>query len=281
MENEKNMTCVEDLGERTGNILRINRTRFNWKEDKIIPEPGRWHRRFDYLHGWFYVRNGTKSMKDSHKDIERIYNNLMVELMDNTTVLNVIIHDVNEYPLNINSLKTITFKEMTGVYIRIRRVEMVTNCEKKKDYSFTMCIENFISKKIGCKMTWSYGHVDYPLCNVSGLKDYAKFKMLNIDMKRIPDITNITGCKPNCVNYKYDIMNIKPIWAISGKEIILTITWLKNELIVETEKLAYDELTFVANFGGALGLFVGFSFFMLWDLMIMILNMIKTKFTFK
>ena len=129
-------------------------------------------------------------------------------------------------------------------------------------------------------MTWPYGHDDFPLCNVSGLKDYAKFKMLNIDVKRVPDITNITGCKPNCVNYKYDIMNIRP-WARSGDEIILTLTWLKNEITLETEKLAYDELTFVANFGGALGLFVGFSFFMLWDLFIVIFNMTKTKFTFK
>ena len=46
LENEKNMTCVEDLGERTGEIMRINRTQYNWKEDKIIPEPERWHRRF-------------------------------------------------------------------------------------------------------------------------------------------------------------------------------------------------------------------------------------------
>ena len=40
----------------------------------------------------------------------------------------------------------------------------------------------------------------------------------------------------------------------------------KNEIIEETEVLAYGFTSFLAEFGGALGLFLGFSFFSLWEL---------------
>ena len=61
----------------------------------------------------------------------------------------------------------------------------------------------------------------------------------------------------------------------------LLVRWLSGEVIEETEELAYDFLTFVANFGGTLGLFVGFSFFMFWDLFNVIVNAVKTNFSFE
>ena len=39
-----------------------------------------------------------------------------------------------------------------------------------------------------------------------------------------------------------------------------------NELAVETEEYLYDERSLLAEFGGALGLFLGFSFYTLWDI---------------
>ena len=35
---------------------------------------------------------------------------------------------------------------------------------------------------------------------------------------------------------------------------------------MEEEDWVYPELSFIAEFGGALGMFLGFSFYMLWDL---------------
>ena len=47
--------------------------------------------------------------------------------------------------------------------------------------------------------------------------------------------------------------------------LVLNVQWIDKQISHVFEKLAYDELTFVANFGGTLGLFLGFSFFMIWD----------------
>ena len=45
--------------------------------------------------------------------------------------------------------------------------------------------------------------------------------------------------------------------------------WLDKKTFTHVkETLAYDELTFVSNFGGALGLFLGFSFITMYDLII-------------
>ena len=95
------------------------------------------------------------------------------------------------------------------------------------------------------------------------------------------DIITMTGCLPNCVYFKYDLAKIQE-WTVnipgvkslfSLLEIFgeisffldLHVQWLDQQVAFVQEKLAYDGLTFVANFGGTLGLFLGFSFFMIWD----------------
>ena len=45
-----------------------------------------------------------------------------------------------------------------------------------------------------------------------------------------------------------------------------------NEVIEESEELMYDFVSLVAEFGGALGLFLGFSFLSLWDIGLEIRN---------
>ena len=41
--------------------------------------------------------------------------------------------------------------------------------------------------------------------------------------------------------------------------------YANNEIIEKREELVYDGISLIAEFGGALGLFLGFSFFMVWD----------------
>ena len=40
-----------------------------------------------------------------------------------------------------------------------------------------------------------------------------------------------------------------------------------DEITEEVEEYLYDGISFIAELGGALGLFLGFSFFMIWDLL--------------
>ena len=52
---------------------------------------------------------------------------------------------------------------------------------------------------------------------------------------------------------------------------------VNNELTVKTEAYLYDERSLLAEFGGALGLFLGFSFYMLWEIFEPIVNSLKKQ----
>ena len=137
---------------------------------------------------------------------------------------------------------------------------------------------------------------DYPTCNSSNILNYifARATLLNYSKS---GITDLTECPPNCVTYKYELTkflpwsvniglpgrinsykggHIKVKWKIS---LVVAVKWINKEISVETEQLAYDSLTFVANFGGTLGLFVGFSFYTLWDIVLPLIE--KCKMIFK
>ena len=46
-------------------------------------------------------------------------------------------------------------------------------------------------------------------------------------------------------------------------------------LIIEKEELAYPFMTLLADFGGVLGLFIGFNFLMIWDVIVFVIEKIK------
>ena len=51
-----------------------------------------------------------------------------------------------------------------------------------------------------------------------------------------------------------------------------------SEITEEVEEYIYDEISFIAEFGGAMGLFLGFSFYMIWDLLTPAKDAIKNMF---
>ena len=53
-------------------------------------------------------------------------------------------------------------------------------------------------------------------------------------------------------------------------------TLTTTEITVEEEQSVYPEVSFLAEFGGALGMFLGFSFMMIWDCFSSLLNRFET-----
>ena len=52
------------------------------------------------------------------------------------------------------------------------------------------------------------------------------------------------------------------------------LVFLSTEFTLEEEDYIYPFISFVAEFGGALGLFLGFSFLMIWDFVYAIMKII-------
>ena len=91
-------------------------------------------------------------------------------------------------------------------------------------------------------------------------------------------MTKITGCNPPCSYRKFTEVGERLlvrrekfgkrkyyvphlILFKKGYKILLA----NNEVQVEEEHLIYDFISFVSECGGSLGLFLGFSFFMVFD----------------
>ena len=93
------------------------------------------------------------------------------------------------------------------------------------------------------------------------------------------DVLNITGCKVSC-NYR----EIRPVGTPIREEydqnnglLLFALTLVTTDVRVETEALVYTFNSLVSDFGGSLGLFLGFSFFMLWDWLIYLCYMCKAS----
>ena len=143
-------------------------------------------------------------------------------------------------------------------------------CVEDPEYSFSACLKMAVIRKIGCKLPWAPSKRDEtPIKNCTTMNQLNKHDTLytEIATSEQRDVLNITGCKLPC-SYR----EIKPVGTPINEEydqnnglLLFALTLVTTDIRVETEDLVYTFNSLVSDFGGSLGLFLGFSFFMLWD----------------
>ena len=74
----------------------------------------------------------------------------------------------------------------------------------------------------------------------------------------------MTGCLHPCIYSEFKIFGNPNVADLN--EYGFQLSFAKAEVVEEKEVLVYDSLSFVAESGGALGLFLGFSFLTLLDI---------------
>ena len=72
-----------------------------------------------------------------------------------------------------------------------------------------------------------------------------------------------TSCLFPCTHLEYKVAATR---AMTLQQYGLWISYGSTTTIVQKEFYILNFETFVSNYGGSLGLFVGFSFFMMWDI---------------
>ena len=50
----------------------------------------------------------------------------------------------------------------------------------------------------------------FPFCNVTQAYEYMIETTIDIGTKSVGYLSNMTGCKPNCVSYKYEVVKTAP-----------------------------------------------------------------------
>ena len=129
MNEKKNITCLDTLGVRA---------------ESVFKNSSAWINKFNLYNGWYYVRIGNKTMKDVLTDKSE---NLHVIFESSSSKYQVHIHDSNEVATNWNYLDVVHVQnESKSVFIKVRKVELVNDCQPSQTYSFRQCVENYFMK---------------------------------------------------------------------------------------------------------------------------------------
>ena len=77
-------------------------------------------------------------------------------------------------------------------------------------------------------------------------------------------LRELTGCKKPCKYRKYEVIVEKQPTSFQSDHFTISFWAVSNETTVWTEVPVYPWTSLVAEFGGTLSLFLGFSFMTLW-----------------
>jgi hypothetical protein len=154
-------------------------------------------------------------------------------------------------------------------------------CESSEFYSFTGCIKNSISIRIGCRMEWDrWSSSDIPVCTTVEQLERFDAEYKNLWMLWQTRIVENTGCLVPCSYTNYKLATEPMKFDIETQR--LAVAFSTPDVLKRTEELLYPLESFVSEFGGALGLFLGFSCMMIWDgLEIFFLHCLKNCNLFK
>ena len=78
-------------------------------------------------------------------------------------------------------------------------------------------------------------------------------------------LEKLTGCKKPCKYRKYEVIGGKQPTSFQSEHFTLSFWAVSNETTFWTEVPVYPWTSLVAEFGGTLSLFLGFSFITVWS----------------
>ena len=154
-------------------------------------------------------------------------------------------------------------------HVKLNRPE--NPCNEDPEYDFQVCVKKSMANKTGCKMPWDLWS-SIQIDTFNDVEQINQFGELYFDIENINLLTimKYTGCnKPGC--YKE--------YKIAGEDKLMVGSGLYNQFsneifAVKEEIFIYNSVSLISDIGGALGLFLGFSFLMIWDAAEMIIKKI-------
>ena len=173
-------------------------------------------------------------------------------------------------------------------------------CNDDPTYNYRSCIKESLSKMIGCRMPWDKDS-DQARSICSTMEQYrwserTRHFMFNfipgilrtitigltfLRLKKLPNkliawrpaLTRNTGhtkqtkYQEHLCQWLHRFIGERTATAFHSDHFVVSLWAVSNDTSVESEVLIFPLLSLVAEFGGTLSLFIGFSFFTLWDVL--------------
>ena len=122
----------------------------------------------------------------------------------------------------------------------------------------------FLNHYHPCRLPWdSWTSPLLPVCYT--MKQMKSHRKIQQELVRAveTDLINMTGCAVPCSYMQFKHVGSK---VKSETSFGFILRFAKTEVFEEKEAYVYGFVSFVSEFGGSLGLFLGFSFLTVWDI---------------
>jgi hypothetical protein len=149
----------------------------------------------------------------------------------------------------------------------IKMNQKTNPCNEDPNYDFQLCVRNSLSRKVGCRLPWDLrSSSNIPLClEMNQIKTFEKLIFEMSYGGSLEAITKKTGCISPCKFKEYKFALDPDRFDMKLNFTLLEVDFADDKVIIEKEVEGYSFISLVSDIGGALGLFLGFSFVMVWD----------------
>ena len=137
-------------------------------------------------------------------------------------------------------------------------------CVEDETYDFTVCIKEKLSETVGCRLPWDkWSNQDRVACEKD--QDFRKIEQIYSSLvdEDVNGIERKTGCRTPCRYKEFRFVGGSP--KVAPGSALVAFLAASDKTQIEEEVLLFPFTSLVAEFGGCLGLFLGFSFLTIWQ----------------
>ena len=180
-----------------------------------------------------------------------------------------------------NSEMNIHYRQDIELVKHKKRSTKSSPCKAEENYSFNVCLRNVIQKIAGCRLPWKIRNDENKLDKCATLSQYEEILQFffHAALDEFKRLSELSGCLPPCTYT--EVRKIGDPLVSSEAETAYILTLASTRIKVLTENRYPDFSSLVADIGGTLGLFLGFSFIMVWNSSLSAFAKLREYFTFK